>query len=182
MQTRYKRISVPICLLFLFSCTPTYTYFTKALYDEYKWQEEDLVRIQFFVSDNIVLSRTLKDGESVIEGGSIRIRDGKRVEQITIHAGTPGVLVFMPDVDRFAVSFEPADNEAYLMFGPNPEHNERFSLLAQEWERDFGIIHYKGEEFVVDASSAYASLMVDIQKFDDSQLVTHKVSGRTITE
>ena len=80
----------------LTSCSPTYTYFTKDLYEQEKWSQEDITRIQFYVSKDIVLSRSMSSGETSISEGKIKIKNGQRVEQVIIRSGTPGVLVLMP--------------------------------------------------------------------------------------
>lgn len=165
--------------LFSIACSPVYTYFTDDLYRQQHWTQDDIQRIQFYLSKDIVLSRTLSEGETKIQEGKIIIKDGQRVEQVVIRSGTPGVLVFMPKEDRFAISFEDDDN-AYLMFGPNPKMENRYALLAQEWEQEDGQVHYKGNLYHADAKSAYASLMVDLKKTGSDEYQTHQASGRTI--
>ncbi len=165
----------------LISCSPSYTYFTKSLYEQEHWAPEDIQRIQFYVSRDIVLSRTLSSGESSIAEGKIKIVNGTRVEQVVIKSGTPGVLVLMPREDRFAISFE-ADDEAFLMFGPNPKFDDRFALLAQEWQRDGGQVHYRDKVYYADASNAYASLMVDLKRIGENKIETRQAPGRVVKE
>jgi hypothetical protein len=121
----------------------------------------------------------LSAGETKIKEGKIIIKDGQQVEEVVIKSGTPGVLVLMPREDRFGISFEEDDN-AYLMFGPNPKIEYRYALLAQEWEEDYGNIHYKGKLYSVDSASADASLMVDLKKTGKDEYQTHQASGRTV--
>jgi hypothetical protein len=168
-----------ITIVSMTSCSPTYTYFTKSLYEQQDWSQEDIMRIQFYVSKDIVLFRSVDAGETSISEGKIKIINGQRVEQVIVKAGTPGVLVLMPRDDRFAISFE-EDNEAYLMFGPNPKYDNRFALLAQEWEHDYGQVHYKDKVYTVDASSAFSSLMVDLTKEGESKYETRNAPGRTV--
>lgn len=168
------------CILVLASCSPQYTYFTESLYEKQKWSQEDLRRIQFYVSEDIVLTRAISEGDTKITEGKIRIVNGRRVQQILIQERTPGVLVLMPKENRFAISFEESD-DAYLMFGPNPKYYERFALLAQDWEKDNGKIHYKGQLYDVDNSSAFAALMVDLKREGDNKYETRRVKGRTVT-
>jgi hypothetical protein len=172
-------LGLSLVCLFIISCSPQYSYFTEDLYKKQNWSQEDVGRIQFYVSRDIVLTRAMNEGETKISEGKIRIKNGRKVEQVVIKAGTPGVLVLMPKEDRFAISFE-EDNDAYLMFGPNPKNDDRFALLAQDWDRDHGKIHYKGKVYNVDSESAYASLMVDLRKTGESEYQTRRVSGRTI--
>ncbi len=164
----------------LTSCSPRYTYFTKDLMEREQWTAEDLSKIQFYLSKDIVLSRVLESSETKISEGKIKVIDGRQMEYVILKANTPGVLVQMPKQDRYAVSFEESDDEAYLMFGPSDKLGDRFVLLSYAWDRHQGQIHYKGNLYTVDASSAYSGLLVDLQKEDRSQHESYHVSGRTI--
>lgn len=168
-----------ICVLVLAACSPRYTYFTESLYEKQNWTQADVKRIQFYVSRDIVLTRSVSGDETKITEGKIRIINGRKVQQIVIRERTPGVLVLMPKEDRFAISFED-DDDAYLMFGPNPKYYERFALLAKDWERDNGKVHYKGQLYDVDNSSAFSALMVDLRREGESQYETKRVQGRTV--
>lgn len=179
---KMQQLFLLLTLGLLASCSPTYTYFTKDLYQEQKWSQEDIMRIQFYVSKDIILNRSMSSGETSIAEGKIKIKNGQRVEQVIIRSGTPGVLVLMPREDRFAISFEAADNDAFLMFGPNPKYGNRFALLAQEWQQESGVVHYKDKVYTVDAESAFSSLMVDLRKEGEKTYDTRNVGGRTIQE
>ncbi|HUR30843.1 MAG TPA: hypothetical protein VMZ69_05390 [Saprospiraceae bacterium] len=174
----YFPISI-FCIMLFASCIPRLTYFTQNLNEKQNWSQEDLKRIQFYVSHDIVLSRTISDDDTKITEGKIRIINGRKVQQIVIKERTPGVLILMPKEDRFAISFEEED-DAFLMFGPNPKYYERFALLAQDWEEDNGQVHYKGQLYHVDNSSAYSALMVDLKREGENQYVTKRVQGRTV--
>ncbi len=163
----------------LMSCSPRYSFFTHDLYENQKWTQEDLRRIQFFVSRDILLTRSFQEGQTRIAEGKILIKNGQRIEQVVIREGTPGVLIFMPRDDRFGISFE-SDDEAYLMFGPNPKYHNRFALLAQDWDRTEGKLHYRGNVYTVPAGSAFASLMVDLRKTGDTRHDRHVAQGRRL--
>jgi hypothetical protein len=121
----------------------------------------------------------MSGGESTITEGKIKMVDGRRVEEIIVPENTPGVLLFMPKYDRFAISFEESSDD-YLMFGPNPKIGDRYALLAREWKKRSGIVTYNGKEFEVDANSAFASLLVDLRKINKVERETRKATGRTV--
>src|SRR5690606_11103234 len=160
------------------SCSPRYSYFTESLRTRHQWTQDEIRKIQFYVSKDIVLTRTLASGETRIQEGKILIKDGKKIEQVVVRSGTPGVLVMMPRDDRFAISFESADQDAYLMFGPNPKYSNRYALLAQDWSQTKGKVHYRGILYDAPASSALASLMVDLRSIGDHQYKSRTVKGR----
>ena len=164
----------------LISCSASLTPFTQDLYDKHRWTESELKKIQFYLSEDVLLTRQMTSGESHITGGKIRIENGRRIEEIRIPAYTPGVLLFMPREKRFAVSFESQDNDLYLMFGPNPKMRNRYALLAKEWEGDQGKVHYNGNLYDVDTRSAFASLMVDLKKTWTTEYNSRRAEGRRV--
>ena len=166
-------------LIVMSSCSKKLTYFTDELYDENRWSEKELKRIQFYVSEDIKLVRGSSSGNSRIEDGKIKIKADRKVDEIIIERGTPGVFVFSPKENRFAISFDD-DNDLYLMFGPNKKANGRYVLMAKEWKRREGVITYGGDEFYTGSESAYAALMVDIRKAQKSVKKTKTASGRTV--
>jgi len=165
--------------LFVVSCSPTYSYFTDDLYREQQWSQEEIQRVQFYLSKDIVLSRRIAEDQSNIKEGKINIQNNSREELVVVKSGTPGVLVIMPKENRFGISFE-NDDKAYLMFGPNPNLDNHYCLLAQEWQRDYGDVHYKDELYHVNAESADACLMVDLRSTGNEERVNQIVSGRKL--
>lgn len=166
--------------LLLSACSPTLTPFTQRLYDEYRWTESELKRIQFYLSDDVVMHRELSGSKSEIVSGEIKLIDGRRVEEIIIQRGTPGVFMFSPKANRFAISFEESGDERFLMFGPNPKANDRYVLLASDWDRRSGKVTYAGTKYAVDASSAFAGLMVDLRKTNQVSVNRRTAKGRTV--
>ena len=169
-----------ILLLGLSSCSPTLTPFTKRLYEEQRWSEPELKRIQFYVSDDIVLRRQISGGSSDIISGEIKIVNGREVEEVVVRRGTPGVFLFSPKEERFAVSFEDGGKDRFLVFGPNPKAGGRFVLLASEWNRRIGTVSYEGRKFTVESTSAFSSLMVDLKKINKTSVNSRTAGGRKI--
>jgi hypothetical protein len=168
-------------MMFLISSCSSLTPFSQDLYDKQGWTVSELKKIQFYLSEDVILKREMTRGESNITAGKIRIEDGRRIEEIRIPANTPGVLLFMPREKRFAVSFEAAQgDDLYLMFGPNPKLKDRYALLASEWSRNEGKVHYNGNPNDVDPRSALAKSMVDLKKTGTTEYSGSKVSGRNV--
>ena len=165
--------------LLLSSCSQQLSYFTQDLYDDYRWTTEEMKQIQFYLSQDIQLTRHYGGEYSDIEDGQIRIKSGSKVDKVVIKQGTPGVVVFSPKSERFAVSFD--DNpENYLLFGPNPKARGRYVLLAKKWKKNTGIITYGNKEYRTSNQSAYAALMVDIKKASQTDYTRSTASGRIV--
>ena len=126
------------------------------------------------------MRRELSGSRSEIVSGEIKMVDGRQVEEVVIRKGTPGVLLFMPEKDRFAVSFEDGGRERFLVFGPNPKVNGRYVLLASEWKRRSGMVTYEEKKWQVDNNSAYASLLVDLKKVNKVSVDSRTAPGRRI--
>lgn len=176
-----KKISflfAAVILLGFSSCSPTLRPFTQRLYEENEWSESELKRVQFYLSQDIVLRRQASRASSRIEEGAIKVRNGRKVEEVVIRKGTPGVLLFIPKDERFAVSFE--DNDKFLMFGPNPKAGDRYVLLASDWNNRQGKVTYGEGKYWVDANNGIASLMVDLKRVRNTSVKSRTVGGRKV--
>lgn len=173
-------LAAGLFLLAFSACGPTLSPFTEQLYEQNRWSEKELKRIQFYLSENIVMRRELSGSKSEIVSGEIKMVDGRQVEEVVIRKGTPGVLLFLPDKDRFAISFEEGGGERFLVFGPNSKVNGRFVLLASEWKQRTGMVTYEGKKWRVDNTSAYASLLVDLKKVNRVTVDSRTAGGRKV--
>lgn len=178
MKFLFKFSPFILAAFLLSSCNPL-SPFTQRIYDQYDWSEEDLKKVQFYVSDNIVLKRQVRDGDAKINSGKIRLVDGKKIEEVIVEKGTPGVLIYLPKGDRFAVSFD-EDDKKYLMFGPNSKQGGKYVLLANEWKKNYGSVSYDGKVYRTDSESAYATLMVDLRAAKKVSIKREKATGRKI--
>ena len=175
-----KYIIFFLAIGFLTNCSPSLTPYTKSLHEESGWNNDELKRIQFYLSDDIVLYRQLNTGESVIDAGKIKIKDGKKIEEIVFKKGTPGAFLFSPKKNRFAISFEEGNDAPFLIFGPHPKINNRFVLLAKDWNRRTGQVSYKNKVYKTSSSSAYSCLMVDLERARKLSKKTHQAEGRRV--
>lgn len=173
-------VSLFFMAVFLSSCGPTLSYFTQNLYEQNSWTESELKRIQFYLSKSIVLRRELTGSKSEIVSGEIKLVDGRKVEEVVIPKGTPGVMLFQPKESRFAVSFDAKNDDSYLVFGPNPKASNRYVLLASKWDRKSGIVTFEGKKWRVDNESAYSSLMVDLKKVNKVSVDSRRATGRRV--
>ncbi|MEO1262433.1 MAG: hypothetical protein AAFZ15_26740 [Bacteroidota bacterium] len=168
-----------VASLFLFTSCAKLTYFTEDLYEQQGWSESELKKIQFYLSQDIVLKRELTGGKSEIISGKIKVENGNKIEEVIIPKRTPGTFVFSPKKDRFAIAFEEGDKR-YLMFGPSPKYSDRFVMLASEWNRRSGKVTYDGKQWRVSSDDAYAALLVDLKKFNRFDKSSRTAKGRRI--
>lgn len=180
MKTSHVILFFSLVILGLSSCSKSLSPFTQKLYDTNKWSESELKKIQFYLSDDIVLRRQISSGSSEIVSGEIKMVDGKQVEEVLIKKGTPGVVIFLPKENRFAVSFENDGDRRFLIFGPNPKQGGRYTLRAKEWKRRQGKVTYEDKTYMTQGESAFASLMVDLKKIRNVSVSSRRAGGRKI--
>lgn len=161
------------------SCGPKLSPLTQRLVDDQNWTEAELKRIQFYLSEDLVLTRELRDGTSEIRNGQVKIIDGREVEQIVFKRNTPGVFVFSPKTQNMAVSFENNDDN-FLVFGPNPKAGNRYVLLASDWNRRSGTVTYSGKKWRVNSADAYASLLIPLKRLRNKDVNGKVVGGRKL--
>lgn len=169
-----------LVLVGLASCAPTYSYYTRDIHESANWDDAALSRVQFYISNDIVLWRDITKGESVVTNGKIKMVNGREVEEVVIKRGTPGVYLFSPQKKQYAISFDPNDDSKYLIFGPSVKVGERYVLLAKEWDRRFGKVTYGDQVYRTSAESAFAYLMVDISKTKSTRVTSERPSGRKV--
>lgn len=169
-----------LAAILLTSCGPTLTPFTTQVYEDGRFTESELKRIQFYLSEPIVLSRELRGAKSEVVSGEIKLVNGQKVEQVVIPKGTPGVVLFTPDRERLAISFESSGKNRYLVFGPNPTMNERYTLRASDWQRRSAVVTYDGRKWRAGERAALATLLVDLKKVDQVSVQSRTASGRRV--
>ncbi len=175
-----RTVVFSLVVLFLSSCAPSLKYYTKEIHDDSRWSDSELGKIQFYLSNDIFLWRDVNRGESVITNGKIKMVDGREVEEIVIKKGTPGAFLFSPQKNHYAVSFDNNDDSKYLIFGPSEKVNGRYVLLAKDWDRRFGKVTYGDKVYKTTNESAFAYLMVDVDKTRRTKVNTTKAPGRKV--
>ncbi|MCZ2101601.1 MAG: hypothetical protein LC107_08705 [Chitinophagales bacterium] len=175
-----RTLLIMIAITGMMSCAPTLKYYTKDMQDMSGWNTSDLHNIQFYLSNDIVLWRELGKEQVTISNGKIKMTDGRRVEEVVIKKGTPGVFVFSPKDQQYAVSFDSKDDSKYLVFGPSEKRNNRYVLLAKKWDNQYGQVTYGEDVFYTPSESAYAHLMVDMKKVKNISKKRETASGRRV--
>ena len=174
-----RNLILLLALPLLFSSCKNLIPYTDSLKQQYNWTNDEIKRLQFYVSHDIVLHHELKEGSTDIVNGKIKTVNGKKVDEIIIRSGTPGVLIEIPKQNKMLVSFEIDDNHN-LSFGVNPNNGNKYVLLASGWDRGVGNVHYAGQEYLAAADSKYAFLLVDKRKLHKEEVKQRVASGRKV--
>lgn len=159
-----KKLIFLLVPIFILSSCKTFVPFTNKLKTDNSWNESDIKKIQFYLSNTITLHRQLGNSETKIESGVIKTVDGKKVEEIIIKKGTPGIVTNFADKKRMAVSFE-IDDSHYLTFGSYENRDGRYYLMLKDYQKDkWSKVTYVQKEFYISPASLQAFLQVDMKK------------------
>ena len=143
---------------------------------------EEFQQLQFYVSHEIRLRRTLTSEDRDVAAGNLRIDHDKRIEEIVIPAYTPGV-VLSGKGDKLMVSFEPPvdGKERFLVFGL-PQYKRTYYFLP-DGEKDTVLdVTYGGKKYMCKKESLWAFLMIDESRASTRTKETREVSGRRIND
>lgn len=179
MKTQHLVLLALVGTVIFSACSNKLSYFTEDLNERYRWTEDELKKIQFYVSQDIVMKREISGGDREIVSGKIKIEDGRQIEEVVIRKGTPGAYLFSPKEERFAIGFEES-NERYLIFGPSPKYSDRFVLMASDWDRRSGSVTYDNKTWRVSSDNAYAALLVDLRKINKVDVNSRVAKGRKV--
>jgi hypothetical protein len=162
------------------SCSPHLQPFTSNTLQAVNNSEDNLKRIQFYLSEDVVIYRNVTRQNGDIVAGKIKIVQGHEVDEVRIPKGTPGVFLFRVKENNFAVSFDAGNDKRYLTFGPNPKRGGTYVLLATDWKDRKGRVHYDDKVYWAAGESAFASLMVDLDKVRKTETQSRVAGGRKV--
>jgi len=168
-----------VVILMLSSCSKNLVPYSGFLMEQHSWSKQEVERIQFYTSKDVVLFRDAVGTQTKIENGSIKIKDGRKIEEIVIKAGTPGVAVWQGEDQRYGISFDSSDDQ-FLTFGPNPDKRKRYYLMASDWDGKIGYVTYNGTKYKTNSQSAEAILLVDLKKIRKINVNRYTAKGRTV--
>jgi len=160
MQIRALKYLILVVFLTATSCSQKIV-FTSELRNKLEQQDVNLKKIQFYNSDKIVLSREQEKPEDYsVRSGTVKIEEGKIIEEIVIKKKTPGVCIEVNPY-HLNISFE-SGNDKYLKFGrkAGPQLGNTFKIYAKKWKDKTGIVEYGDTVYTTQKKAASSHLLV----------------------
>jgi hypothetical protein len=163
-------------------CASQRVAFTQHLRTQYNLTDEDLKKLQYYLSSDVTLQREFRSEEGEVSGSHKLVRkEGGLVEQVFIRAGTPGIATDVGNT-YLAVSFEPG---ASLVFGSTPSDQDpdrKYKLSAKRWEDHYGELVYGGKTFYAVDGSRQTFLVVVLEFLDAVEKRKKILPGMTLPE
>ena len=154
-----RKLSIYIIALIistLTSCSPKIL-FTNEIKQKLEEKELDINRVQFYNSKKIVLTRELPHDVAIIKKGTIRLENGKVIEQIIVKKSTPGVCDFWNE-NEMDITFEYGDGK-YLKFYID-DYGKYFQLLTENEQFGYNSVFYDTTFYEIQRGGERTRLMV----------------------
>ncbi len=165
------KIRIEYILLILFivlgtSCSPKLVPFTHDVRETLAENSLDIGRVQFYNSDEIVLSAMNPDSGLDVNKGVVESSNSKTINEVVFTEETPGKLLNHYD-DRMEVTFEPIGGR-YLSFSrkdPNDPYSHYIIQVTEEGE-GYNQIIYDGNQYFLQKNGEYAILLIEKNKLN----------------
>lgn len=180
-------VIVALLSLTLSSCGPSRIYFTVDTKLRLDKAGIGLQKVQFYPSADIVLVRQISTEEVDVVKGKVKIEGGRKVEEIIIPAGTPGICEFN-DERSMRVSFDQGDGKLLVFQVERRDGNvvpgSYFKIAAKEWITlnsggRVGTIDYNGKVFTM-VRGQDTRLMIDKSVISKTERNTSVAKGRKV--
>jgi hypothetical protein len=166
--------------------------FTDGLASEFRLNDSNKRKLQFFLSDTITLLRAGGQVEHAISGGRLISNAGRVSQEIVIPAGTPGKIVGAGD-RWLAVSFAQAPS-AFLYFVASPDNRVipngysaepfqtagRYYLYSPNYDGQSGNVRFGNGDYIALGESFASHLQIERNTMDQSSGYRSVVPGRYV--
>jgi hypothetical protein len=149
--------------------------FTHDLRQIHNLNNEDLLQLEYYLAEPIVLYRSDVSGGSTISGRKLISQGDSVVDEIVVEEGTRGVAVDAGE-NWLAISFE--QGASALPFSSDEAHRAEwsgtYSLSGSNWDNGIGTVEYDGKSYSAIRGSGFAYLLIDKESL--SKVVKNKRS------
>lgn len=153
--------------------------FTQSLRAEQNLTPLEIKKLQFYVSDPILLNQSISSGATEVVRGKLMMKSGKFIEEVVVNQGTPGIAVEVED-QLVRISFEEKTSMAFVSgVATDPD---KYYLLLEKDETGKDAVKFAGAWYAPRENAARAHLL--ITKGDLSDVVNKRriLPGRRVRD
>ena len=158
-----KSILFVLVIVLLNSCVTQKTAFTYQMYNDSDWTEYDLRQMKFYLSDEVVIGREIKNKKTTIKNGKVKKVNGQLMEEITFSKGSVGHFVKQPRSKQLIIRFNDCDDCA-LVFERKSKSDGRYVLHTRGRLQRKGQVRFGGNTYFASANSQSAHLLVKVKE------------------
>lgn len=172
MKTLFTLLTATLLLVACARKSP----YTKAIEERYSLKVEEVKKIQFYTSDDIILLKTQAQSGRETNKGELVVSSSTTDDRLIIKKGTPGVMV-NSNGDKVQVSFE---TDAKTLTFESKSKNSSFYLLADSLANGKPIAKYGDETYIISQGSGVVYLQFKMKKLKKYKSRDTFVKGRKI--
>lgn len=163
----------------LVSCGQKVAY-TDALKEQFDLSAENLTKIQFFTSSQIIMERNKESGNQTTgSDGALVVNSSKVQDRIIIPTNTKCVFEKVGTNNEIIVRFEVGTGKI-LKFAVRPtQTNGRYYLVA-DWKNNVGTLEYGNETYTLASGASGAYLQVVLRKLQKTKRKDRIVRGMKV--
>jgi len=155
--------------------------FTHDLRHIHGLKNDDLMKLQYYLAEPIVLYRSDVSGGSTIADGKLITQGDSVVDEIVVKEGTPGVAVDAGE-NWVVISFE--QGASVLPFSSDEAHRAEwsgiYSLSGSAWNNGIGTVEYDGKIYSAIRDSGFAYLLIDKESLSKLVKNQRSLEGRLL--
>ena len=172
--------AILIALFALSGCAPGRIAFTQNLRDQYGLEGDDLKKLQYFVSSDVTLQREfLREEGEISKTHKLVIKEGGKVEEVFIAAGTPGIATEVGPTS-LSVSFEPGGSLVFGSPSSDRDPERKYKLSAKRWTDSSGELVYDNKTYYAVQGSGQVYLEVGAESLDAVEKKKKVLPGMTL--
>ncbi len=190
MKTKSLIMMMLVLVIVLGNCSVQVP-MTTQLISRYGLTESEMTKIQYYLSEEVVLARevTTVSEKDISESHSLRSEEGKMIEEIVFRAGLPGIAKSANN-KSIQIQFEQIGTIEFttrpVQFGNSfrPDATEtKFYINIPKYSSENGEffgINYQGNNYQVSATSWKSYLIVEEENLKKIEKQRRAASGMTL--
>jgi hypothetical protein len=169
-------LSLIVLVVSFASCSPKIQ-FTQAVKEQHQLTDDEMKKLQFYTSSDIVLQRNQRDNSGKeTDDGELVITSGSSLDQVIIPAGTPGIVIGLQGANAMLVRFEPGEGK-HLVFGDPKNRKGPYQLMPEGEKGGKKYVTYAGKKYSLSGTSEYVSLTFTMKRLNKFRKDEHVVKG-----
>lgn len=155
---------------------------TKQIKDDYNLTNENMTKVQFFVSSEIILERSSQQGSATTNSdGTLVASSSKISDRIIILPRTKCVLEKVGDKGEVLIRFETGPGKS-ITFATRPNIEAGKYYFVADWQQGKGgkLTYGEKDEYFATAESGNAYLMVKVKKSQKNKRKDRVVKGMKV--
>ncbi|MFT7005037.1 MAG: hypothetical protein ACJAWW_002406 [Sulfurimonas sp.] len=154
--------------------------FMSEMISQYNLDESDLLGLQFYISNDIILKKKSKKLDSKIAEGALIIKNDINSDEVVIKALTLCTLVKL-EKNTIQVRFE--DENYKLTFKNSVQDNiDKYFLSADSWHNKKGLLRTNNALYEAIGTSGEAYLMINLKMSDYVKNHKEILEGRSFNK